>query len=329
MTRTAPLLALVGLLGLGVAGFLYSTSAAPPAARVVAPPEDDLEMLARVLDASAPRATGLLAVDDANVYVARGASGVVEARPKAGGPARTLATLGSPATGMAIAGGSIWIAAGRSVRRIPLAGGSPAVVFDRLARAGAIAADGQWVFVVDVEGGATGLLATSSLLRVPAAGGDAVVLGRTQGPVASLAIDEANVYWTDALEGAVLAVPKAGGTARTVAADRGLPEQVTVMGDSLVWVERRSESLFAAPKAGGAPRSIVQDFAGFAHVVAMGHTIAWIDEAAVGGAFRVLAIDAAGGDVLARSPPVDAVDALATDGAHLFWLRGDEAVAVP
>ncbi len=320
-------LALVGLCAVGFAGWWLSSE--PPAPHVTGTSDDDLELLARGLDAGPPPAPEHLAVDADGLYVARGNEGLVEARPRSGGAARTLAKVGAPVGGLAAASGAVWIAAGRAVHRVPVASGPDVHVTDGLSRAGALAVDATSVFVVDVDPGGGGLVPRSSLVRVPASGGTPVVLARAQGEIPGVVLDESSAYFCDPLEGSVVAVPKAGGAPRVLATDRGLPGELVMVGDALVWVERRSESLFAVPKAGGTPRAITQDFAGFAHLVARGRAVAWVDEAAVDGAFRVLSVGLDGGEVAAQSPAVDGVDALASDGARLFWLRGDEASEVP
>jgi hypothetical protein len=202
-------------------------------------------------------------------------------------------------------------------------------VSDKLVRPHAIASDGTWVFVVDVGGASSGLLRASAVVRVAAAGGEPVVVGRYEGEVTNVALDADSAYWADRLDGRILAANKASGETRTLAADRGLPGQVVVTSDTIAWVEKRSESLWAMPRAGGPPRQLAQDFAGFARVVVLRDAIAWTGESPVDGVLQVLSVPAGGGQVSNVGPPVDAIDALASDGATLFWLRDGVASAVP
>jgi hypothetical protein len=335
------LLVLVALVSAG-ALVAYAMSPTPRHVGLPAkPPDDDLEMLAGLLEASTPRepARDLLAVGPAELYLARASDDRVVALPKDGGAARTLARLEAPAQGMALAGGSLWLTTSRNagaqprgaVFRVPLSGGPPSVVAEGLAQPRAIGSDGRWLFVVDVDASGEGLLHTSTIERLPAranGGIEAIVLGRCEGEVTEIALDDANVYWTDRLDGTIVVAPKAGGEPRTLARERGLPEQLAIDDVSLYWVEKRSESLWTMPKAGGEPRRIAQDFAGFSDVVVDARRVWWKSEAAIAGAFRVLTVPKTGGEPAPASEGVDTIDALASDGARLYWARGGEAEPV-
>jgi hypothetical protein len=293
-------------------------------------PTDDLELVVALLDGAAtePPRDRLVAGRDER-YLARAADRTLVAFGADGGPPRPLATLDAPAHEMALASGALWVTAGHAVEKVPLAGGPPVVVASNFAKPLAVAADGRWVFVVDVEPGGGGLTHANTILRVPATGSDRVVLGRSEGEVTNVAIDDDTVYWADRLEGTIVAVAKAGGAPRVLASDRGLPGAIAADADTLYWVEKRSESLWAMPKAGGAPRQLTQDFAGFANVVVAATAVAWTNEAAVDGSFRVLSVAKTGGDVALVSQPVDSIDALATDGTRLFWSRAAAVSVVP
>jgi hypothetical protein len=293
-------------------------------------PTDDLELVAGLLDgATTEPPHDLLVAGRDERYLARAGDRTLVAFGADGGAPRTLATLDAPAQGMALASDALWVTAGHAVEKVPLTGGTPVVLASGFARPRAVAADGRSVFVVDVEAGGGGLTHASSILRVPAAGGDRAPLGRSEGEVTNVALDDDTVYWADRLEGSIVAVPKRGGSPRLLASDRGLPGAIAVDADTLFWIEKRSESLWAIPKAGGPPRQLTQDFAGFANVIVTATGVAWTNEAAVDGSFRVLAVAKTGGDVTAVSQPVDSIDALATDGAHLFWARAGAVSGVP
>jgi hypothetical protein len=319
------LLALAALVTIAIASWLLiqrAREAREAQSRVV---EDDLEMLARIVDGSAmaaPPHDGLV-LGAAGAYVLLAASGVIEGVPPAGAEGGVLARVPAPASDMALGGDSLWVTGGGGVTRVPLDGAPTSLVAAGLTRPHAIASDGRWVFVVDVDTPTAGsMLRASRVVRIATSGGAPTVIGGYQGEVTGVALDGTNVFWADRLEGAILAVPESGGEPRALVHDRGLPEQVLVDATSVYWVEKRSESLWKMPKAGGAPVQLAQDFAGFAHAVVHGQSIAWVNEAAVDGGFRVLWVPVAGGEVRTVSATVDAIDALASDGAHLYWLRG-------
>lgn len=293
--------------------------------------EDDLEMLARIVDGSAlaPMPHDRLVLGATDAYVLLAAAGVVERVPPPDAGIAVLARVPAPAWDMALGGDSLWVAGGGGVTRVPLDGAPASLAAAGLSRAQSVASDGRWLFVVDVGAPDAGMLGTSRVLRIAVSGGAPVVVGTYQGEVSDVALDGSSAYWADRLDGAILAVPEAGGEPRALAHDRGLPGQVLVDATSVYWVEKRSESLWKMPKAGGAPVQLAQDFAGFAHVVVHGESIAWVNEAAADGGFRVLSVPIAGGEVRTISATVDAIDALASDGAHLYWLRGGAVSEVP
>jgi hypothetical protein len=314
----------VALLGVVLASamgawWLFAGEKTP--ARPATAVRDDLDLVTTLLDgapAEPPRDVLLAGGDE--LYLARAGDGTVVAVAKKGGATRTLAALHEPVHGMALAGGALWVTTAHAVEKLPVAGGEPQRAASGLARPRAIACDGTWVFVVDVDPSRQGMTHGSAVVRLPAAGGEPVVLGRSEGEIASLAVDDASVYWADRLDGSLVAVAKTGGAPRLLAVNRGLPGLVVVQGDALTWTEARSASLWTMPKGGGPPRRLAEDFAGFASLVADGRGVFWTNEAAVDGEFRVLGVGATG-DETTLSAPVDGVDALATDGERLYWER--------
>lgn len=326
--------ALFGLLAALVVGGLAAWwalggSERPARAPVTVTGNDDLDLVMGLLDGAAtepPR--DVLVATPGERYLARASDRSVIAVGGEGGAARTLAVLEAPARAMALSEGALWIAAGRGITKVPVGGGAATTVASGLQRPHAVAAGGGAVFFVDVEPARGGLTHASVVARVPASGGERTVLGRADGEVSNLALDDANVYWADRLEGTLVAAPRSGGPSRVLASDRGLPGEVAADADALYWVEKRSESLWTMPKAGGAPRQLTQDFAGFANLLVDARGVVWTNEAAIDGAFRVLLLPRDGGDVRPASEPVEAIDALASDGATLWWDRGGAVARV-
>jgi hypothetical protein len=331
-TRTRPaLLGLAALVAIAIASWLLfarAREAREAQSRVV---EGDLEMLARIVDGSAIPAVphDRLVLGASSAYVLLAAAGVIESVPPSGAEVVVLGRVPPPTLDMALGGDSLWVTGGVGVTRVPLDGAPTSLVAAGLARPRAIASDGRWVFVVDVDTAPTGMLQASRVVKIATSGGAPAVIGSYQGEVTNVALDGTIAYWADRLEGTILAVPESGGEPHALAHDRGLPGQVLVDAKSIYWVEKRSESLWKMPKEGGAPLQLAQDFAGFAHGVVHGESIAWVNEAAADGGFRVLSVPVAGGEVRTVSATVDAIDALASDGAHLYWLRGGAVSEVP
>jgi hypothetical protein len=320
-------------MAVGIGGFeLWKVATAP--SEQPAPPEvdDDLAMLATLTDA-APTFPRLLAVSGGKRFTTHGAEGAIEVEAvgdagRDGGraaPVPHLSPLGVPIAAVALGGDALWVAAGSSVRRIPLDGSAPQIVTDKLTHPQALAADAHSVVVVDLDATTPGLLRASRVLRLAAHPDGSfaapAVLGRYPGEVSNVALDDGTAYWADRLEGSLLSSASAAVDPRVLLRDRGLPGQVLVVGDTLVWVEERSDALWAMPKTGGVPRQLAQDFAGFAHLVARRRRVAWVNEAAVDGKYTVLEVPLEGGDTVALTEPVEAIDALASDGERLYMLR--------
>jgi hypothetical protein len=329
---TYALAALGALVVVGIGGFRLWTLANEPARMPDVSPDDDLLMLASLPDAGAAGPRDRLAAGPGRLVFAHGSDGTVDVQPAAGGAPTQLARLGVPIAGLALGPDAAWVTAGRTVRRIPLDGGAPVVVTDRLVRPHAIAVGDGTVVVVDADPDAPGTLRASRVVRLsaaaPATSVGPAVLGHYQGEVDNVAVDHGDAFWTDPLEGSVLGATAGALAPSMLATERGLPGAVVVVGDQVIWVEKRSESLWAVARAGGSPRQVAQDFAGFAHLTAHGDRVAWVNEAAVEGQFRVLEVPIGGGQVVAVSPAVDAIDGLASDGKRLFWLRDGVVQAV-
>ena len=321
MSKATPAILLGVLVASGMAAWwLFAGEKHAPLP--VPSPRDDLDLVTTLLDGAtteAPR--DVLVAGAKEVYLARASDGSVLSIGMPRGPIGMVTRLAAPVHGMALADGALWMTTGHSIEKVAVEGVMPKHVADGLARPRALACDGRWVFVVDVDPERKGMTHASAVLRIPAAGGEPTVLGRSDGEIDRLAIDDANVYWADRLEGSLVAVPKTGGAPQALATDRGLPGSLVVQGDALTWVEKRSESLWTMPKAGGTPRRLAQDFAGFANLVVDRRGVYWTNEAAVDGAFRVLTLGKTGEEEPV-SHAVDEVDALGSDGQRLYWDRG-------
>jgi hypothetical protein len=309
------------------------------------PPDDDLPSIPRTPDAriARPPARDVLVAGTDRLYLSRAGDHSIAAIPKTGGAGATLAHVDGPVYGMAFADASLWLTtiapgqpAARSgaVLKLGLAGAPPVVVTDGLVSPRAVAADGKWVFVVDVDAGGSGLLAESAILRFSAreqsSGARLSPVARSKGEVSNITLDERFVYWADRFEGTIVAAPKEGGDPRVLASGRQLPGDVIADGGTLYWVEERSNSLWTLPKGGGAPRQIAQDFAGFAGLTSGAGSLWWTNAVAVEGAYQVLTMPKTGGEpsVAAAAGSASTMGGLASDGSRVYWERDGNVVPV-
>jgi hypothetical protein len=296
------------------------------------PPDDDLPVLAGVLDAEpefAPARDVLLTGTD-DLYLSRASDRTIASIPKSGGPRHVLANVDGPVWGMALAGGALWLSTSPAapegpkhgaIMKLRLEGGPPEVIASGFAGPRAVASDGRWVFVVDVDSSAPGLLPESAIVRVSASGGQPTVMARCKGEVAALALDEAHVYWADRFDGTVMAAPKTGGDPHVLATERALPGEIVVDENALYWVEEQSESLWTMPKTGGSPHQIAQDFAGLTRLAADATSVWWVNATAVDGSFHLLSVPKAGGEPHDVTLGAGAIGAIASDGTRVYWER--------
>jgi hypothetical protein len=325
-------------------GVWWASSKLGHGALPASPPDDDLPSIPRTPDVriARPPARDVLVAGTDRLYLSRAGDHSIAAIPKTGGAGATLAHVDGPVYGMAFADASLWLTtivrtpAARSgeVLKLGLAGARPVVVADGLVSPRAVATDGKWVFVVDVDASSSGLLAESAILRVSAreqsSGARPSPVARSKSEVSNLALDERFVYWADRFEGTIVSAPKEGGDPRVLASGRQLPGDVIVDEGALYWVEERSNSLWTLSKGGGAPRQIAQDFAGFAGFTSDAGSLWWTNAVAVEGAFQVLTMPKTRGEpsVVAAAGTAGTMGALASDGTHVYWERDGSVVPV-
>ena len=118
------LLGLAALVAIGIASWLLfsrAREAREAQQRVV---EDDLEMLARIVDGSAIAAVphDRLVLGASSAYVLLAAAGVIESVPAAGAEVGVLGRVPAPAADVALGGDSLWVTGGGGVTRVPLDG---------------------------------------------------------------------------------------------------------------------------------------------------------------------------------------------------------------
>ena len=118
-----------------------------------------------------------------------------------------------------------WTEFGGLIRSVPKSGGTPTTLYTSGYNPSGVASDGSTVFFGD------GL----NVRSLPRGGGQSTVLANSN-PL-RIAVDSANVYWTDFNAGAVRSVPKNSGTMNTLATGSNSPAGIVTDGSFVYWSE--------------------------------------------------------------------------------------------
>jgi hypothetical protein len=188
-------------------------------------------------------------VSGANAYWSQNTGpDAVRTVPVDGGKATTIATNSSGGGAIAADARNLYWSTTDGLAQEPLDGG-PAVTIG--SECDAIASDGAYVYYLGSLGNGAD---DGTVTRVPVGGGTPVVLATTRPSfMASVALDDRNVYWVEGygtdFMGAVAAMPKAGGQVTVLAS--GLGDAISVVVDD-------SGIYFANPQGDGSIRRIAK-----------------------------------------------------------------------
>ncbi len=140
-----------------------------------------------------------IAIDATNVYFTNGLSGGNVAKvPIAGGAVVTLASAPTGAGAVAVDATSVYWGAANGVFKVPIGGGTTTTLVPGQAATG-IAVDATNVYYT----------ASSAVMKVPIGGGTPTTLASGQTSPIGIALDVANVFWTNAIvTGTVMKVQK-------------------------------------------------------------------------------------------------------------------------
>jgi len=215
-----------------------------------------------------------VASDGKNVYW-MGLYGHAIAQAPVGGGAS--APVASPTAGSGLvvdATNLYWIDAGKLQRR-PLAGGSIGALGAVPGFVYGVTSDSANVYVAS-EVSTSGTTSTV-ITKAPKNGNAPVQLATSSGKSTAIAVDVANVYWTNPDNHLVMVVPLSGGTVATIAAGQS-PSSLAVAGGYLYWND--IAGLMRARVAGGigTPEMLAPKFAWPAALLSDGQNIYWAED---------------------------------------------------
>jgi len=260
-----------------------------------------------------------LVSDAANVYWTEN-SGVMREAHSGGAPER-IASGGVTPHDIALDRTSVyWTDPGaRTVMRAPLAGGA----------AQTLASGSQYYPQgIAVDGRAVYFGTGSDVMRVPLTGGASDTLATGQS-ASSIAVDGANVYWTNwsaDLVGAVMRAPLSGGIPQTIASGQTVPHAITVDAHNVYWAN--DGNLMRVPMAGGSPEALVSNQTSINGIAVDGTNVYWTNWAPNGAPAGQLGKGTSDGTVMKVSasggkPQVVAASqsgrAIAVDATSVYW----------
>jgi hypothetical protein len=223
-----------------------------------------------------------------------------------------------------------------SVLRAPRTGGAPTILAGGLCGPNGIAVDGNSAYLVDTGDGA--------IVKIPLAGGSPTVLAMGSF-LGSLAIDSANVYFTEAdssgLHGSIVKVPIAGGAPVVLATGfapdltnfgcGASPPTLAVDSRNVYWLtsalDSRGASVMAVPISGGSPTALAPIAQLGENVQTPALTVDGTDAFWAGtGAFLTVPVGGGSATTIAvfEQGSDTAVGGMALDGTNLYWTtQGD------
>jgi hypothetical protein len=145
---------------------------------------------------------------------------------------------------MASDGGTLYFAVTNRIYAQPIAGGSAVLFAKATADVNDLGVDGQQVYWLTADGG---VYAASK--ATPGDGGSAtpIPLATGQGGPIRLALDTANIYWTNEGDGTIGAAGKQGQFYEQIAHDQGAPYGIAVDQSGVYWTATNDGTIMMAP----------------------------------------------------------------------------------
>jgi hypothetical protein len=188
-----------------------------------------------------------IGVDSSNVYWANTGDGSLARVSLAGGSPVTLARSGSGRSVVVDAANVYWTSCdgcgAGTLQRLALGGGTPATLATGSPMG--LALGGSSLYWAD----------GSSVLTMPASGGVATTIATGQYVPLAVAVDSANVYWSDNGGSAIMTMPIGGVTPTTLVSGTLGPSNVALNATSVFWISGEG-SIVSVPLGGGFPSTL-------------------------------------------------------------------------
>ncbi len=138
------------------------------------------------------------------------------------------------------------------------------------------------------------------------------------GWIASIALDDVNVYWIESNAGAVQAHPKSGGATKTLATEPFPPSALVAAGGRVYWTTG-GQAIRSVPRAGGTASTFIADDGPYT-IASDGVSIYWTDNLVnVKGSVRKCAIGPSCTSPVTLASNLDTAFALAVDTTSVYF----------
>jgi len=253
-----------------------------------------------------------VAVDDSTVYWANYLGSINKVDKNGGTPAELVANASSST--LLLDAGNIYYCNSGDIYKVPTGGGTPVVVAD-LDKGGfcdSIARDATHLYWVYYS--YQGTASSGAVMRVPVEGGAPEIVEAVADSLYAVAVDDANVYWTQ--PGGLRSKAKAGGTVNSLASGTGFINAPITRNATDLFFRGSANALYRLPKAGGAPTKLAANV-GLVMTLAVDSDHLYSTNNDPGGAVARVPLSGGTQETIATDP--EGVRGLALDATHVYW----------
>jgi sugar lactone lactonase YvrE len=154
----------------------------------------------------------------------------------------------------------------------------------------------------------------SVVKRLPLKGGEPITLASGKGALDNVVVDDTNVYWSDLGRGTVMKMPISGGTP-TAFAPAQKPSAIAVDRQNVYWTDLERGTVMKTSIAGGRPAATLASVQGRAHGLAVDAThLYWAS-----GFDTLMKLPLDGGKPVRLALSQYGIDAVAVDSGWVYW----------